>query len=111
MSFAVPGETTALIPDSPKATYGELFPINHGLKGLDKAPSVSTELSILIRTSIPLAAGLLLEMMLNTISVLVVGRLGSRDLAVIGNSTLLTGVTGKFASHHFCMGICNGSAA
>lgn len=50
---------------------------------------------MLVHSSIPLSAGLMLENALNTINILIVGRLGSAELAVAGNSSLLIMVTGE----------------
>lgn len=50
---------------------------------------------MLIKSSIPLAAGLMLENALSTINALVVSRLGATELAVCGNSSLLVMVTGE----------------
>jgi len=66
-----------------------------GLVGLDKPASTWTELGVLVRSSIPLSAGLMLENALNTINILIVGRLGPAELAVAGNSSLLIMVTGE----------------
>lgn len=67
-----------------------------GLDGLDKPPTTWNELGVLVKTSVPLSAGLMLENALNTINILVAGRLGPQELAVAGNSSLLIMVTGEY---------------
>lgn len=67
----------------------------HGLVGLDRPASTWNELRVLVKSSIPLSIGLMLENALNTINILIVGRLGPSELAVAGNSSLLIMVTGK----------------
>lgn len=67
----------------------------HGLPGMDKAPTVWNEFRVLVKSSLPLSAGLMLENALNTINILVCGRLGASELAVAGNSSLLIMVTGE----------------
>ncbi|KAL1404977.1 ethionine resistance protein [Vanrija albida] len=67
---------------------------HHGVVGLNRPASTLNELKVLVRNSIPLTMGLMLENALNTINVLIVGRLGPGELAVVGNSSLLILVTG-----------------
>lgn len=83
-----PTEATPLLPPDDK-------PRLHGLVGLNRPPTVWTETNVLIKSSIPLAAGLMLENALSTINALVVSRLGATELAVCGNSSLLVMVTGE----------------
>lgn len=71
---------------------------HHGVIGLNRPASTVNELKVLVRNSIPLTMGLMLENALNTINVLIVGRLGPGELAVVGNSSLLILVTGQFVS-------------
>lgn len=85
-------ETTPLLP--PQPVEAEVKPRLHGLVGLNRPPTVVTEASVLVRSSVPIAAGLMLENALSTINALVVSRLGAMELAVCGNSSLLVMVTG-----------------
>ncbi|GMK58718.1 hypothetical protein CspeluHIS016_0601600 [Cutaneotrichosporon spelunceum] len=66
----------------------------HGLPGMNRPATVWNEFRVLVATSLPLCMGLMLENALNTINVLVCSRLGSAELAVSGNSSLLVMVTG-----------------
>lgn len=68
----------------------------HGLPGMNLAPTVVNEFRVLVASSVPLSAGLMLENALNTINILVCGRLGATELAVAGNSSLLIMVTGEY---------------
>jgi hypothetical protein len=67
----------------------------HGLPGMNRPATVLNEFRVLVASSIPLSAGLMLENALNTINILVCGRLGAAELAVAGNSSLLVMVTGE----------------
>ncbi|TXT04828.1 hypothetical protein VHUM_04096 [Vanrija humicola] len=94
-------ETTPLLPDAAAAAAAaagqsgfSTASKHHGLVGLNRPASTANELKVLVRSSIPLTMGLMLENALNTINVLIVGRLGAGELAVVGNSSLLILVTG-----------------
>lgn len=67
----------------------------HGLPGMNRPATVWNEFRVLVASSVPLSAGLMLENALNTINILVCGRLGAAELAVAGNSSLLVMVTGE----------------
>ncbi|KAL7421401.1 ethionine resistance protein [Cryptotrichosporon argae] len=105
MSAATATERTRLLPPtSPKQpTFGltsdfdagHMYGLgaDHGLVGLDAPATTRTELGVLVRSATPIAAGLMMETVLNVINVLVVGRRSATDLAVVGNSAMLAGVT------------------